>query len=146
MCDLEYFSFDVDKFFREYKDKQTRLKFLKTKYNAIPFSSSLDYETPKVSGGMPTSGVENKAERREKLEKEIQRLESYFALCDRILENLEHENQVIIKEYFIKGRKSRADVDFLADELYCSKSTFYRKVREARVAVKEYMREAGRGE
>lgn len=147
MCDLDYYSsFDVDRFFRDYKDNQKKLKFLKAKHNSLLFGGSMDYETPKVSGGLPVSGVESKAERREKLEEDIKRLELYFSLCDRIVENMRGENEIIVREYFLKGRRSRADVDLLSYEIGCSPATFYRKVRQTRYVVKDYVQSICGGE
>lgn len=146
MCDLEYFSFDVDKFFGEYEDKKIKLKFLKAKYDTIPFASSASTDDVKVTGGLPKSSVESKAERREKIAKDIQKIEDYFAFCDRILENLDKETRFVVVEYFINRRKSRNEVEVLAEELYCSRATFYRKVKEARYAVKRYVKDNGWGE
>lgn len=146
MCDLEFYSFDVDKFFGDYESKKKALKFLKAKRDAVLVSSSMNTDEPKVTGGLPVSSVETKVERREKIEEEIQRIERYFALCDKIVNDMDGESQIIIVEYFIKRHKSRADVDFLADKLFCSPSTFYRKVKNTRGLVREYMYEMSRGE
>ena len=146
MCDLEYFSFDVDKFFGEYEDRKVKLKFLKVKLDTIPLASSASTDGVKVTGGLPSSSVEAKAERREKVEKEIRKIENYFEFCDEILENVDDETRFVITEYFINRRKSRYEVELLAEELYCSRATFYRKVKDARIEVKRYVRDNGWGE
>ena len=66
--------FDVDGFFGDYSLNMEKLKLLKYKLNSIPESSGMDYETPKVTGGMPVSSVETKAARREKIRAEIDKI------------------------------------------------------------------------
>ena len=131
--------FDVDGFFGDYKANQDRIKFLESKREAILDSGGLDYGTPKVSGGTPSSSVESKAERREKLLREIVKLNIYFEQYDELVEGLSHEEKYIVGNYFRDGKKTRACVDAMAQELSYSTPTMYRKIKLLRKKLKQRM-------
>lgn len=128
--------FDVDGFLRDYKLNKEKLKFLRYKYDSIPESTSMDYSSPKVSGGTPSSQVESKAARREKLKAEIDRLEDYFKQYEEALNSLTGDEKYIAEEYFKEGKKTRYDVDRMADKLHCSTATMYRKIKATRQKIK----------
>lgn len=131
--------FDVDGFFGDYKANQDRLKFLESKREAILDSSGMDYGTPKVSGGTPSSSVESKAERREKLLQEIVKLNTYFEQYDEIMNNLSMEERYVVGNYFRDGKKTRMNVDKMAQELSYSTPTMYRKIKLLRKKIKSKM-------
>lgn len=129
--------FDVDGFFGDYLLNMEKLKLLKYKLNSIPESSGMDYETPKVTGGMPVSSVETKAARREKIRAEIDKINAYFDQCERLINGLSEEEEYIAYEYFMKGKKTRYDVEKMAKKLNCSTSTMYRKIKSTRQNIKQ---------
>lgn len=128
--------FDVDGFLRDYKLNVEKLKLLRYKYNAIPESTSMDYSSPKVSGGTPSSSVESKAARRAKLKAEMEKLEEYFDEYERLLNGLTDEERYITERYFRDGKKTRYDVDKMAQKLHCSTATMYRKIKAVRRKLK----------
>lgn len=141
--DRKYYSFDVDGFFRDYNDNKRRQKFLREKYASAILSSGGNPDEPKVAGGLPTSQVETIAERREKIMNELKKCEEYFAMIDKILKHLEGEDRFIAEEYFLRGKKRRDQVEVLADKTYCSTATCYRKIRDVRQKIKEFVRNEG---
>jgi hypothetical protein len=139
----KYCSFDVDGFFRDYNANKERRKFLLQKLDSIIDATFANPDEPKVSGGLPSSVVESKVERREKIVEKIAMYDKYFETVDEILNALEGEDRVIAEEYFLKGKKQRYQVDILADRIHCSRATCYRKIKEVRQKIKEYKREEG---
>lgn len=139
----KYCSFDVDGFFRDYNDNKRRRKFLQEKLEHIVDATFANPDEPKVSGGLPSSTVESKVERREKIRGEIERLDRYFEMVDRILNALDGEDRLIAEEYFLHGKKRRDQIENLAERLYCSTSTCYRKIRDVRQKIKTFVREEG---
>lgn len=131
--------FDVDAFFGDYKANKDKLKFLKSKQDAIIDSGGMDYANPKVSGGTPSSSVESKAERREKIAQEIAKINTYFEQYEEIMESLSAEEKLIAERYFRDRKKTRANVDMMAIELDCSMPTMYRKIKFLRKKIKARM-------
>lgn len=129
--------FDVDSFLRDYKLNEDKLKFLKYKLNSVIDSTGMDYQNPKVSGGLPHSSVESKAAQRERIRAEIQEIEGYFEQYESLLKGLSRDERYIAEEYFKQGKKTRYDVDRMADKLCCSTATMYRKIKTTRRKIKE---------
>ncbi len=138
-----YCSFDVDRFFRDYKENEKSLKYLREKLDATLVSSGGRPDEPKVAGGLPTSSVESIVERREKIAEEIAQYERYFDTVERIINALSGEERLIAEEYFLRGKKRRDQIEILADKIFCSPSTCYRKIKEVRNKIKDIVREEG---
>ena len=136
----EYKRFDVDKFLGEYKDNKVKLEELKGMYNSIADSMSQSTD-PKVQGGAISSQVEKRAERRAKLEKDIDYLERYFDTVEGLLDTLSPAERIIVREYFIYGKKGERDVELLGIKLFMSQATCYRRIRIIRDKVRDYMRD-----
>ena len=139
----KYCSFDVDGFFRDFEINKQKRKFLMQKLDSIIDATFANPDEPKVSGGLPSSVVESKVERREKIAEKVAMYDKYFETADKILNALQGEDRIIAEEYFLKGKKHRDQVDILADKLHISRATCYRKIKEVRHKIKEYMREEG---
>lgn len=131
--------FDVDGFLGDYKNNQKKLKFLKSKHQAIADTASIDYSIPRVSGGSPSSSVESKAARREKIAQDIAKLNTYFEQYDELTKDLSSQEMLILNTYFRDGKKTRASVDLLAQELGFSATTMYRKIKMLRKKIRARM-------
>lgn len=137
----DYYSFDVDAFFRDYASNKRKLRELEIEYNSIIDNMSQSNDSIRVVGGLPKSVVETKAEQRDKVMSNISDIKEYFNTVNHIKSQLNSTDNRIIDSYFIKRKKSRAEVEILANELYMSSSTLYRRIKKLRRAVREIVSE-----
>ena len=73
-----YFEFNVEKFFRDYKQKKNTLERLKKEKESIPDEFSTDWSNERVSGGQASDPTEQKVFRRLRIDEKIADNERYF--------------------------------------------------------------------
>lgn len=137
----QYLTFDVDGFFRDYLTNKKRLHELELEYQSIIDDMSMDLDSPHVSGGMPKSSVESKADRRERILAKMSELDEYFKLADKIINGLSLQECQILQEYFIKRKRSKNDVEILSQTMYVGIATMYRKIKRLRRRVRDIVEE-----
>ena len=81
----DYYQFDVDGFFRDYKVNKRKLRDLEWDLAQAMSQGGMDYAKPKVTGGLPSSQVETAVERMSDIRAKIDDLNEYFERVDKYL-------------------------------------------------------------
>lgn len=136
-----YYVFDVDGFFRDYQKNKRLLRDLEWELAQATSLKGTDYSKPKVSGGLPTSSVEEAVEKISVLRAKIADLSDYFATVDKYLDALTKRERRLAEVYFVKGKKSRMAVAETASELGMSTASAYRMIRSIRIKIRQKERE-----
>ena len=133
----DYYIFDVDGFFRDFRRNKRKLKDLEWEKAQAITEGGMDYSQPKVSGGLPSSSVERKAEKIMAYDKQIEALKSYFEEADRLLSVLTKEEREIAEVYFVQGRKSLFSIDEMSQRRNLSRATIYRIIKRIRGKIRQ---------
>ena len=134
----DYYIFDVDGFFKDYKKNKRRLRDLEWEKAQAMSQGGMDYAKPKVSGGLPVSQVETAVERISVLSTQIDDLNEYFKRADKYLSLLSDDEKEIAKVYFIQGRRGGATISELSHKCYLSERSVYRAIGGIRKKIREY--------
>ena len=134
----DYYIFDVDGFFRDYKKNKRRLRDLEWEKTQAMSQGGMDYSKPKVSGGLPSSQVETAVERMSVLSTQIDDLREYFRKADKYLDLLDKDEKEIANVYFIQGRRNGAAISELSSKCYISERSVYRAIGGIRKKIREY--------
>lgn len=134
----DYYQFDVDGFFRDYKPNKRKLRDLEWDLAQACSQGGMDYAKPKVTGGLPSSQVEQAVERISDIRAKIDDLNEYFARVDRFLGCLDSTEKIVADYYFIKGMRSHFGVEDIAHKAHISRASVYRTVRRIRIKIRNY--------
>lgn len=134
----DYMQFDVDGFFRDYKPNKRKLRDLEWDLAQACSQGGMDYAKPKVTGGLPSSQVEQAVERISDIRAKIDDLNEYFARVDKFLDCLDSTEKVVAEYYFIRGLRSRFGVEDIAYKAHVSRASVYRIVRRIRIKIRKY--------
>lgn len=135
----DYMQFDVDGFFRDYKPNKRKLRDLEWDLAQACSQGGMDYAKPKVTGGLPSSQVEQAVERISDIRAKIDDLNEYFAKVDKFLGCLNPLEKSVAEYYFVKGMRSRFGVEDIADKVHLSRASVYRTVRRVRDKIRRYV-------
>ena len=137
----DYYIFDVDGFFRDYKKNKRRLRDLEWEKTQAMSQGGMDYSKPKVSGGLPSSQVETAVERMSVLSAQIDDLREYFRKADKYLGSLTPTEKTIAEVYFVQGRKGVFAIQELSEKLGYSKTPIYRMIGGIRKTIRKCVEE-----
>ena len=133
----QYYVFDVDGFFRDYKKNKRKLRDLEWDLAQAMSQGGMDYAKPKVDGGLPSSQVETAVERMSAIRGQIDDLRDFFALADKYLSALTNKERSIAEIYFVQGRKGMWAIEELCGKHYMSKASMYRTISEIRRKIRK---------
>lgn len=139
----DYYQFDVDGFFRDYKPNKRKLRDLEWDLAQACSQGGMDYAKPKVTGGLPSSQVEQAVERIADIRAKIDDLNEYFAKVDKFLNCLDSTEKAIAEYYFIKGMRNHFAVQEIAYKVHVSRASVYRIIRKIREKIRRYVDERG---
>lgn len=134
----KYYVFDVDGFFRDYKKNKRKLRDLKWEKAQVASNRGMDYSKPKVSGGLPSSTVEQSVERAMKYDSQIKELEQYFKRADEYMGTLNEEEKGMADMYFVQGRRNEYAICELSDRYHLSRASVYRAIKVIRNKIRQY--------
>ena len=143
MTAKDYYIFDVDGFFRDYKKNKRRLRDLEWEKAQAITSGGMDYAKPKVTGGLPVSSVESKAELIMKYDGQIAELQDYFKRVEKFFGILTEEEKTIADSYFIQGRRNRYGIDAIGYKCGRSRASVYRTIQDIRSKIRRYVEREG---
>jgi predicted DNA-binding protein YlxM (UPF0122 family) len=135
----DYMQFDVDGFFRDYKPNKRKLRDLEWDLAQACSQGGMDYAKPKVTGGLPTSQVEQAVERIADIRAKIADLSEYFERVDKFLNCLDATEKIVAEQYFIRGLRSRFAIEEIAHKAHISRASVYRTVRKIREKIRRYV-------
>lgn len=139
----DYYIFDVDGFFRDYKKNKRKLKDLEWEKAQAITSGGTDYSKPRVTGGLPTSVVESKAELIMGYDEQIAEMQEYFERAELFLGLLTEEERAIAESYFIQGRRNRYGIDAIGYKCGRSRTSVYRAIQDIRAKIRKYVGKEG---
>jgi len=135
----DYYQFDVDGFFRDYKVNKRKLRDLEWDLAQAMSQGGMDYAKPKVTGGLPSSQVETAVERMSDIRAKIDDLNEYFERVDKYLNCLDSTEKAVAEYYFIKGFRNHYAVQEIAYKTHMSRASVYRTVRKIREKIRKFV-------
>ena len=141
----QYYVFDVDGFFRDYKKNKRKLRDLEWDLAQAMSQGGMDYAKPKVTGGLPSSQVETAVERMSEMRGQIDDLREFFTLAEEYLGVLDKRERSLAEVYFVQGRKNRYAVSETAYKLGMSTSSAYRMITEIRQKIRRPIEKKEKG-
>lgn len=135
----QYYVFDVDGFFRDYKKNKRKLRDLEWDLAQAMSQGGMDYAKPKVDGGLPSSQVETAVERMSAIRGQIDDLRDYFERADALLGCLDSTEKIVADYYFIKRFRSHNAVDGIAYKAHISRASVYRTVQKIRTKIRRFI-------
>ena len=132
----KYYKFNVPLFFGDYREQKRRKRQLENEYRDAVGGSGTDYTRPKVTGGMPSDMVASASERREKIAKQIAKVDEYFSLYDAIMNGLCDADVRFVESYYMGNGRTSAKNRTKAN-LGLSNATFYRELKRINDLISE---------
>lgn len=135
----DYYIFDVDGFFRDYKKNKRRLRDLEWDYAQLLSNGGMDYSKPKVDSSPTSSTVEQIAMKRGALEAQIADLREFLTRADKYINALEPTEKAIAEVYFVQGRKGVFAIQELSEKLGYSKTPIYKMIGNIRRKIRQFV-------